>query len=87
MGGLGENSSGDLFLAFATGNRDLGATEGDVPLKMLPNDRIDELFAAVVDTTEEAILNALLAAETMSGRRGMIAHALDARLLLEALSS
>jgi D-aminopeptidase len=54
---------------------------------MLPNDRIDGLFAAVVDATEEAILNALLAAETMTGRRGVTAHALDARLLVEALSS
>jgi D-aminopeptidase len=53
---------------------------------MLPNDRIDGLFAAVVDATEEAILNALLAAETMTGRRGTTAHALDARFLVDALS-
>jgi D-aminopeptidase len=87
MGGLGENSSGDLFLAFASGNRGLGETSDVVELRMLPNDRIDGLFAAVVDATEEAILNALLAAETMTGRRGVTAHALDARLLVEALSS
>jgi D-aminopeptidase len=87
MGGLGENSSGDLFLAFASGNRGLGETSDVVELRMLPNDRIDGLFAAVVDATEEAILNALLAAETMTGRRGVTAHALDARLLLEVLSS
>jgi D-aminopeptidase len=86
MGGLGENSSGDLFLAFASGNRGLTETSEPVSLQMLPNERIDGLFAAVVDATEEAILNALLAAETMTGRRGVTAHALDARMLLEALS-
>jgi D-aminopeptidase len=87
MGGLGENSSGDLFLAFASGNRGLAETSELVSLQMLPNERIDGLFAAVVDATEEAILNALLAAETMTGRGGVTAHALDARLLLEALSA
>jgi D-aminopeptidase len=87
MGGLGENSSGDLFLAFASGNRGLGKTSELVPLRMLPNDRIDGLFAGIVDATEEAILNALLAAETMTGRRGVTAHALDPRLLLEALGA
>jgi D-aminopeptidase len=86
MGGLGENSSGDLFLAFATGNRGLGETEARVSVEMLPNDRMDGLFAAVVDATEEAILNALLAAETMTGREGVTAHALDAQVLLGALS-
>jgi D-aminopeptidase len=87
MGGLGENSSGDLFLAFASGNRGLGETSELVDLHMLPNERIDGLFAAVVDATEEAILNALLAAETMTGRRGVTAHALDAELLLDVLRS
>jgi D-aminopeptidase len=87
MGGLGENSSGDLFLAFATGNGGLAETSELVALRMLPNERIDGLFAAVVDATEEAILNALLAAETMTGRRGTTAHALDAEVLLEALAS
>jgi D-aminopeptidase len=87
MGGLGENSSGDLFLAFASGNRGLAEKSELVALHMLPNERIDGLFAAVVDATEEAILNALLAAETMTGRGGATAHALDAQLLLDALRS
>jgi D-aminopeptidase len=86
MGGLGENSSGDLFLSFASGNGGLGQTEKTVALQMLPNERMDGLFAAVVDATEEAILNALLAAETMRGREGATAHALDPQMLLEALS-
>jgi D-aminopeptidase len=83
-GGAGENSSGDLVLAFATGNR--GLEKGDrVPLEMLSNDRIDALFHAVIDATEEAIVNALLAAETMTGRGGVTVHALDGETLLEVL--
>jgi len=85
LGGLGENSSGDLFLAFATGNRSLGAEDEPVALRMLPNERMDVLFEAAVDATEEAILNALLAAETMEGRAGHTAHALEPDLLVEAL--
>ena len=53
---------------------------------MLPNEQIDPLFAAVVDATEEAILNALLAAETMTGRSGHTAHALEPDLLGHGLS-
>jgi D-aminopeptidase len=85
MGGLGENSSGDLFLAFATGNRNLDGKDEPAPVRMLPNERMDALFEAAVDATEEAILNALLAAETMTGRAGHTACALERELLLEAL--
>ena len=81
MGGLGENSSGDLFFAFATGNGKLGGRETELDVRMLPNERINPLFEAVVDATEEAILNALLAAETMTGRNGHTIHALDPVLL------
>jgi D-aminopeptidase len=81
MGGLGENSSGDLFFAVATGNRSLGQPDSLVDVTMLPNERIDRLFEAVVDATEEAILNALLAAETMTGRNGHTVHALDPSFL------
>jgi D-aminopeptidase len=87
MGGLGENSSGDIFFAFACGNRGLRGTESPFPVSMLPNEQIDPLFAAVVDATEEAILNALLAAETMTGRAGHTAHALEPALLLDALAT
>jgi D-aminopeptidase len=89
-GGLGENFSGDLFLCFATGNRGLPPNElrDDVPLatpvRMLANRWITGLFQAVVESTEEAILNALLAAETTTGR-GRTAHALDHDRLLDAL--
>ena len=83
-GGAGEDSSGDFFFAFTTGNR--GLDGGDVmDVQMLANARMDALFYAAIDATEEAILNALLAAETMAGRRGVV-HALDARSLLDALA-
>jgi D-aminopeptidase len=85
MGGLGENSSGDLFFAFATGNRSFGDDRDAAEVRMLPNERINPLFEAVVDATEEAILNALLAAETMTGRAGHTAYALEPQVLLEAL--
>jgi D-aminopeptidase len=88
MGGAGENSSGDLFVAFSTANQipstDAGPA-GTVPVTMLDNGAIDPLFYAVIDATEEAILNALLAAETMTGRDGITAHALDQTRLVEIL--
>ena len=76
-GGAGENSSGDIFLAFATGNRGLAGGELTVPLRMLAGERIDPLFYAVIEATEEAIVNAMVAAETMTGRGGVTAHRLD----------
>jgi D-aminopeptidase len=83
-GGLGENTSGDLIIAFATGNRNL-MTQQEPPvtrsIRMLSDRYIDQLFEAVVDGTEEAILNALLGAETMSGKDGMTAYRLDPDLL------
>ena len=83
MGSYASHGSGDLFLAFATGNRDLSRNAGEddpratVELRMLPDDRINLLLEAVAEATEEAIVNALLAAETMVGRDGITAHALD----------
>ena len=82
-GGAGEDSSGDFFFAFATGNRDLDGADV-IGVQMLANERMNPLFYAAIDATEEAILNALLAAETMTGRAGAV-HALDARSLLNAL--
>jgi D-aminopeptidase len=81
LGGAGETSSGDLILAWATGNRIGG--ERVLELRMLTG--LDELFYAAIEATEEAILNALVAARTMTGRGGLTAHALDPHLLLEAL--
>jgi D-aminopeptidase len=81
-GGLGEDSSGDLMLAFATGNRGLRFPEPDTLTSLW---RMNDLFAAAVEATEEAILNALLAADTMTGIDGHTAHAVDSDALLEVM--
>ena len=85
-GGLGEHSSGDFALCFATGNRGLDTSEPELGLRMLNDGRINALYEAVVDVVEESILNAMLAAETMTGRAGNTVHALPHDLLLEALA-
>jgi D-aminopeptidase len=85
-GGMGEHSSGDFGLCFATGNRALESDERELALRMLNDRRIDPLYEATIDAVEESILNALLAAETMTGRDGNTVHALPHDLLLEALS-
>ena len=85
-GGMGEHSSGDFALCFATGNRGLDADDPELALRMLNERRINSIYEAVIDAVEEAILNALLAAETMTGRAGNTAHALPHDLLLEALA-
>ena len=91
-GGAGEHSSGDLFLAFATGNRVSASDFGSHPprvqdLRMLSDAFIDPLFHATIEATEEAVVNALVAAETMTGRDGITAHALPHDLLVEALDT
>jgi len=77
MGGLGGNSSGDIFLAFSIANaaeasKDTGITN----IAALPNEKINPLFEATVQATEEAIVNALIAAETMTGYNGNKVYAL-----------
>src|SRR4051812_13245625 len=85
VGGTAAPTSGDLFFGFATGNRGLAAESGEVPLRMLSDGEISPYYDAVIDATEEAILNAMLAAETMTGRNGNTVYALDADLLAEVL--
>ena len=91
MGSYAAHSSGDLFLAFATGNRGLSHDAGErdprrtVELHMVVDREVDPLFEATVEATEEAITNALLAAETMVGRDGITAHALDPDRLVAVL--
>jgi D-aminopeptidase len=85
MGGKGENSSGDIFIAFSTANARTAADTGIVQTAMLPNARINSLFYATVQATEEAILNAMLAAETMTGADDLRVHALPHDRLLAAM--
>jgi D-aminopeptidase len=66
-GSISGNGSGDIFLAFSTANPGVARSDGIADLKMLPNDRIDPLFAATVQATEEAVVNSMVAAETMTG--------------------
>jgi D-aminopeptidase len=88
-GGAGEHSSGDLFIAFATGNRGLIAADdaGGRPftreVRTLDDAWISPLFWAAIESTEEAIVNALVAAETMSGQGGHTAHRLPHDRLVE----
>jgi L-aminopeptidase/D-esterase-like protein len=85
MGGLGEDSSGDIFLAFSTANPNAAADSASITLAMLPNERINPIFEATVSATEEAIVNAMLAAETMTGADGNRVFALPADRLVAAM--
>ena len=76
MGSYAANGSGDIFIAFSTANPGAGAREGARTVQMLPNDALGPVFLAAVEATEEAIVNALVAAQTMSGINGYTVHAL-----------
>ncbi len=85
MGGIGGNSSGDIFIAFSTANPNAAADTGLIALTAISNDVINPLFEATIDATSEAILNAMLAAETMTGANGYTVHALPHDRLIAAL--
>lgn len=86
MGGRGENPSGDIFLAFSTANATEASKDAGLSkIEMLPNERINRLFSATVQATEEAIVNALVSAETMKGYNGNTVYALPHDRLREAL--
>lgn len=85
-GGTGHNGSGDLFLAFSTGNDLPPDARKPLPVQMFPNPQLDALFDAGAEAVEEAILNALVAAETMAGYKGRTAHALPHDRLLAAMA-
>ena len=92
VGGGGGNSSGDIFLAFSTANAGrmksykTASSETPLPVEMLPDASITPLFWGAIEATEEAILNALVAADTMVGRDGVTAHALPHDRLLEVMT-
>ena len=85
MGGKGENSSGDIFVAFSTANAGVSSDTGTARVSMMPNARMNAVFTATVQATEEAILNALLAAETMTGANDFRVYALPRDRLLAAM--
>jgi L-aminopeptidase/D-esterase-like protein len=84
-GSVSGNGSGDIFLAFSTANPGAAATKGVRPVSMLPNDQMGPLFAATVQATEEAVVNALIAAETMTGADNHTVIALPHDRLREVL--
>jgi D-aminopeptidase len=66
-GSISGNGSGDIFIAFSTANPRAEGSKTVLDVKMVPNDSLDPIFAATVQATEEAIINAMVAAETMTG--------------------
>jgi D-aminopeptidase len=76
VGAIGHNGSGDLFLAFATGNHYPADIDGLLEVQTMPGHHMNPLFAAAAEAVEEAILNVLTAAETMNGYLGRTALAL-----------
>jgi D-aminopeptidase len=92
VGGAGGHSSGDLFLAFSTGNASklhsykMEADPQTFDVTMIRDAAMTQLFWGAIEAVEEAILNALVAARTMTGRDGITAHALDHAALLEIMT-
>jgi L-aminopeptidase/D-esterase-like protein len=84
LGAIGANSSGDLFIAFSTAVPKK-APDGTLAWSAVPNDAMDPLFDAVINATEEAIVNALVAADDMVGVNGHTVYALPEKRLKAAL--
>ena len=85
VGGRGTNGSGDIFLAFSTANANAFQRKDFTRVDQLPNDLIDPLFEATVQAVEEAIINAMVAAETMEGVNGNKSYALPHQLVIDLL--
>ncbi len=85
VGGRGENGSGDIFIAFSTANPNAFQRTDFTKLDELPNDMINPLFIGTVQAVEEAIINAMVAAETMEGINGNKAYGLPHKLVIDVL--
>ena len=84
-GATSGNGSGDIFLAFSTENAGVAAAPREIHVNMLSNARISALFSATVEATEEAIINALIAAETMTGKDGRRVEAIPHQRVRELM--
>ncbi|MEM6805088.1 MAG: P1 family peptidase [Bacteroidota bacterium] len=84
-GGYGSNGSGDIFIAFSTANSDSFKRYEFSQANILPNDLISPLFEATAQAVEEAIINAMVAAETMEGIHGNTSYAIPHDLLIKTL--
>ena len=85
VGGYGMNGSGDIFIAFSTANTTAFQRKDFTKVEVLPNDLMNPLFEATVQATEEAIINAMIAAETMEGVNGNKSYALPHKLVIDLL--
>jgi L-aminopeptidase/D-esterase-like protein len=85
VGGYASNGSGDIFIAFSTANPGAAARQGVLDIEMLPNDSMSPLFLATAQATEEAIVNAMIAAQTMTGINDNTVYALPHDRLTEIL--
>ena len=85
VGGRGSNGSGDIFLAFSTANENAFNRDETTTVKSMANDQLMPVFEATVQAVEEAIINAMVAAETMTGINGNTAYALPHDLLIKTL--
>ena len=85
VGGRGSNGSGDIFLAFSTANESAFNRDETTTVASISNDQLMPVFEATVQAVEEAIINAMVAAETMEGIHGNKAYALPHDLLIETL--
>ncbi|MFK5974407.1 MAG: P1 family peptidase [Flavobacteriaceae bacterium] len=85
VGGRGSNGSGDIFMAFSTANEGAFNRDSTTTVEVFPNDRISGFFQATTEAVEEAIINAMVAAETMEGINGNKAYALPHDLVIEIL--
>jgi D-aminopeptidase len=85
QGGFGGNSSGDIFIAFSTANRNSWSSDSVTAVRMMTNDRITPLFQATAQATEAAITNALLAAETTTGANDLRIFAMPVERMLAAM--
>lgn len=84
-GSISGDGSGDIFLAFSTGNPDAAGAKGTRAIQMLPNNELNPVFEAAVQATEEAIINAMIGAETMTGIDGHKVYALPQDRLRDVL--
>ena len=85
LGSWAGNQSGDLFLAFSTANRSNADAKGESSLRMVANDSVNPFFRATIEATEEAVVNAMLAADTMTGADGLRVYGLPADRVMQAL--
>jgi len=85
LGGIGANGSGDIFISFSTANKNAYVREGATTVKTISNDWMNDVFEATIQAVEEAIVNAMIAAETMEGINGNKVYALPHNKLIEIM--